>query len=577
MTRIGHQYLTAQNQTATISYDRVIEYLVMYNNNAVPLYVRLGSPEIPNELNYDISVPPNYIMCISVNSQQFGFRLGMSVGSNSLITGTSVIEGMIDEAPPALGGVPIQAASLATAQLSNGFQPFSSPGFIGTFNLTNWGGLNVFLSPDAGSGQGVLFVQVSSDNITYKDYGTWAFWPGVPFTINIPRTAVWARVGVNATAIPGEPSISGQFNIRASLSEIQDYAYNTFAQPITKTFSLPGVSAVQYMFVTAGLPAVSVGAIATAGTGASAALQFLIEASADLVNWRQVTAREQRMSQGITLYRSVGQLDAFVRISFFQEVVGQTLNATAYFSIPTQADLAYILNTIQQSLGDTNASSNSGQDIYHELDLIRTGGNTGNSSLATIVTLLTGISGFENNISGLSTTNLPFLAQLSHLAAMDSFLSNISTLSANLSNLPTINTNQAGSKADLDILANAKSGVPVPRTGSFTIPVNVWTASSVPLNVGNRIISITASAYNPVGVTSNGPIGVGIGTNVAMTQILYLLNPTEGTKSWSCPTIRYDGERSGGFTIPAGTTQIWIFQGVAATSATVTFTVEEAP
>lgn len=411
MTRIGHQNLSAGNLTGVINYPRTIEYLVMYNNNPAPLYVRLGSPEIPNQKNYDIAVPPNYIMAISVNSNQFGFRLGDTGITTALLTGNTVIEGMIDEAPPALGGVPIQAASLATAELTNGLQTFAGVTTLTTFNLSLWGGLLVYVSPDVGSGQGVIQINISSDGATWKAYRTASFWPNIPVSITVPRVATFVQIILNATAIVGEPAISGVVLVRAALTEIGQYTYNPTANALVKTYNLVGIASQQYTFVTAGLPAVSVAAIATTGSTSSAAITFLVEATSDLVNWRQVTARDQLMSQGVTLYRALGNLDLFIRVTIFQLTAGQTGVGSVYMSIPFQADLGYILNTIQQSLGDKNAPSNTNQDIYHQLDTIR-------STLVTYQTYQPNLAGIFTNTQNIDTEVQTLHTDLIHASGL---------------------------------------------------------------------------------------------------------------------------------------------------------------
>src|SRR5688572_15411484 len=74
------------------------EYLIVNNDNPVPVYIRIGSPEIPNESNYDYVAPPNFIYPLPVSAREFGLRLGASNVNPTLITGTTVVEAVWNEA-----------------------------------------------------------------------------------------------------------------------------------------------------------------------------------------------------------------------------------------------------------------------------------------------------------------------------------------------------------------------------------------------------------------------------------------------------------------------------------------------
>lgn len=563
MTRIGHQNLSSANRTGTISYDRVLEFLVMYNNNPVPLYVRLGSPEIPNELNYDISVPPNYIMAISVNSQQFGFQLGNSNAVLTQITGITVVEATIDEQPPSLGGVPINNASLSTADFLNGFQSYVAPVTYGPFNINQWGGMIINVIPTSATGQGVIQVDVSSNGLVWLPYQTWAIWQNIPATILVPRVSQFARVTINSTAIIGEPATQGNVTIRGSLAEISDASYTPQGTSIVKTYALAASGSQQFQFVTVGLPAVSIAAIATAGTGASAAITLLVEASSDLVNWRQVTFRTQRMSTGITLYRALGKLDLFMRVTIFEVGGISAANGSVYLSIPEQADTGAILNTIQQSLGDTGAPTNANQDIYHELDSVRTGVNSVNTSVNT------GSTNAHNDavtISGqLTAITLAVGVTNTTLGTTNSTLTTINT------SIGATNTLIGVTNTSLATLVASQTRTSYIVIGSFNPPIGSGTAF---LSVGFLMIQgswIQSAMFGffalNADVGSIPPfIGAAYGTAGAAVQEFYRCNPTlvigaiggANVVQGNGPMMGYESLRSPGLVIPANNQTLWI-------------------
>lgn len=594
MTRIGHQNLTAANRTGTISYDRTLEFLVLYNNNPVPLYVRLGSPEIPNEFNYDISVPPNYIMAISVNSQQFGFRLGSASVVTTLITGISVVEATIDEQPPSLGGVPINNASLSTADLLNGVPLFNGPTLYGPFNINQWGGLIINVIPSATSGQGVIQIDVSADGTTWIPYQTWAFWQNIPATILTPRVSQFARITLNATAIIGEPAIAGNVSIRGSLAEITTPSYTPQGTSIVKTYALAASGSAQYQFVTTGIPAVSIAAIATAGTGASAAITLLIEASSDLINWRQVTFRTQRMSTGITLYRAVGKLDLFMRVTIFEVGGISAANGSVYLSIPDTADTGAILNTIQQSLGDIGAPTNTNQDVYHELDNVRlnigitnTTLGTTNTNLSTInsnIVVLLGTSGFlypalisisttigsTNTLLG--TTNTLLGTINTNIGSTNTLLTNINSLTNTTNtNIATILASQSRSSYMVTGSFVYNSAGAAFLNAGFLLVQGSWIESCV-LSVAGAAASFATFAFLEAAYgTAGAPVA----------PSFYRCSPTlsavtfAGTASFqgSGEMVKYDSLRSPGLVIPSGNQILWIRTGGTAAAISIDYTI----
>lgn len=564
MTRIGHQQLTVSKLTGVISYDRTIEYLVLYNNNPVPLYIRLGSPEIPTQRNYDIAVPPNYIMGISVDSNQFGFRLGDDTVTLALVSGVTVIEGLIDEPPPALGGVPIQGASLATSDLGGGVRTFAGAGVIGIFNLTLWGGLLFNLFPSNTSGQGVVQVDISSDGVTFIPYSTYAFWQSIPFTLLLPRIGTFVRFTLNTTTIVGEPAIAGSYTLRGTLAEVTQIGYTPNSTSIVKTWAIAASGSQQFSFVTSGLPAVSISAIETSG-GATPVIQLLIESSSDNVNWRVVTSRVEFLSTGVSLYRSFGNLGIFIRVTVSELGGAFASNGSLYMSIPAAPDTAGILNTIYKALGDQTTAVPVGSfpDMWHQLDAMRIGINTADTNLSSIITNTSATNtalGTVNTNLGTINTSLgntgPIVTALSSLSSSLSTLhnDNIVTISPQLS---TINTSIQTIAA-----AQARAAQPGAFQWVTTLSGTYYTAGSV-LVPGDYLTQLQVSASSGLAAaTCPGiEITIGTGTNAAVLQIIYrtYLALFGQTGAWmgTGPVFTIGGTRSSGLIIPAGHTDLW--------------------
>jgi hypothetical protein len=538
MTRVGHQQLTAAKVTGIISYDRTLEYLVMYNNNPVPLYVRLGSPEIPTQRNYDIAVPPNYIMGISVDSNQFGFRLGADNVTLALVSGVTVIEGLIDEPPPALGGVPIQGASLATSDLGGGVRSFAGATMLGIYNLTLWGGLLFNLFPSATTGQGVVQVDVSSDGIAFTSYATYAFWQSIPFTLLMPRIGSFVRVTLNATAIIGEPAIAGSYTLRGTLAEITQLTYTPSSVSIVKNWNIGALGSQQFSFVTVGIPAVNIAGIALAGSGASTVIQALVETSDDLTNWRQVTTRIQSMSIGITLARSMGNLGIFIRITIF-EVGGLSGSVgNLYLSVSPAPDIGGILNTIQQALGDNDDPINNNQDIYHCLVHIETWTGQGSVSVASIDTKMTTNNTMLGNINtNTSNTHNDLLAISTQLSTTNSNTSLIATTNSTLS---TINTSIGTTNTTLGTtnssLSTINTSIGTTNTNLTTINTSIGTTNSSLSTINTSIgttntnlttINTSIGTTNTTLATTNSTLST-ISSNVA-TIVSALTRAASGT------------------------------------------------
>jgi hypothetical protein len=553
MTRIGHQNLYAGNQTGVVrSPDRTIEYLVVYNNNPAPVYIRLGSPEIPNQRNFDIMVPALQIMALSVNSNQFGFRLGNDDVLPSLISGNTVIEGMIDEAPPVVGNVPIQAASLATADLANGYQTFAGVTTSAIFNLALWGGASLFILPALSSGQSVVAIQSSSDQTNWTTNGTWALLPGVPVVINVNRTAQFFRFIINVTAIAGEPAIGGVYSVRASLSEVQQLAFNPGGNNYVKNYAVTALGSQTFFYVTAGLPAVIVRM--NVATGVRQEMVWYTGPTAS-GPWSLAAFREQSVAGFYnSIYRSLGNLDAFLRIDIL-DIGNNAGTGTLALAVANAPDLTAVLQNIYAALGDVGQPVNTNQSIYHELESIRS----------------------------LSASYLPYLPNLASIFSVEN--ANLPFLP----NLASINTHEANIDTNIGAVANRIGVGAVVYTGQTSIPSGVWTATGIAINPTYKVASVQVSAAVPGSGSPNtsGLIALGQGTNSTETQSWYTLYPEISVDRSNTnaliqghyvgPTIQSASIGGPGVLIFNNSTQIWLYQSVNSGTLTMAFTVVAYP
>lgn len=517
------------------------------NPTGSPIAVRVGSPEIPTLSNADQTVPAGGTLTFAVAGREFGLayadatllaqRAAGNVNNRALVQfGTS------DETPPTYGGANFQSLSLSEA--TSGLAAFAGVTTLQTFDLGAWGGLLISVIPNALSGQGVIAVNVSSDGLAFRNLENYAFWPNIPVILTVPRVARFVQIILNQTAIVGEPAIGGFVSARFTLSEVQAFTYAPLGNALTRSVTLAANGSQQFTFVTTGLPAVSIAAISTVGSAAGTALTFLVEASSNNIEWRKVTDRTQRFSQGITLYRAMGNLDLFIRVTIFEVSGANPLNATLYLSVPPAPDLGYILNVIQQSLGDSGAPSNTNQDIYHELDSIR----------STLV------------------ANQPYLANLPTIGSYDS---NLPTIASYDSHLPAIDTNIGSIQSRLSQGA-------VCYFGSGAVPsVNAWFGTGIAINPLFKVAAVTFGFTGLSGTLTGTPIiGLGQGHNSAMTQQWYI-----------CPPIFVQGAGSGtigaayaapmmaasiggpGILIFNNSTQLWMYNGAFNTLPTWVCTV----
>jgi hypothetical protein len=499
------------------------------NPTGSPIVVRVGSPEIPTLSNADQTVPAGGTLTFAVAGREFGFayadatllaqRAAGNVNNRALVQfGTS------DETPPTYGGANFQSLSLSEA--TSGLAAFTGVTTLPTFDLGAWGGLLISVIPNALSGQGVIAVNVSSDGLAFRNLENYAFWPNIPVILTVPRVARFVQIILNQTAIVGEPAIGGFVSARFTLSEVQAFTYAPLGNALTRTVAIAANGSQQFTFVTTGLPAVSIAAISTVGSAAGTALTFLVEASSDNNQWRKVTDRTQRFSQGITLYRAMGNLDLFIRVTIFEVSGANPLNATLYVSVPPAPDLGYILNVIQQSLGDNGAPLNTNQDIYHELDSIR-------GSLAT------------------------YQPQLNELP----------TMRASLSSIQSSNTDIDAKIVSIE--SRLGQGA-VCYFGSGAVPnVNTWFGTGVAINPFYKVAAITFGFTGLSGTLTGTPIiGLGQGTSGAMTQQWYICPPVfvQGAGSGTigtayAPPMMAASIGGPGILIFSNSSQLWMYNG----------------
>ncbi len=573
--------LTATRSYESVNLDFPCAAISIENPTASPVYIRLGAPDIPTSTDADRVIPAAESRVIAASGQVFGLALAnptLLTGGQTMTGGLFTVANVVflsdDEITPSFGNASF--LSLSTSQLSNGAQSFAPapPAFV--YDLGPWGGAIFYFYPTGG--QTDIRLNVSNDGVTWTPLGAYGLWPGFPTTITVPRIMRYVNLEIFSTGIVGEPNPAGTFYVRGSLAEITQLVYTPTGSSLLKTFALGAGVSIQYQFITAGMSSVSIAAVATAGTGASAAMTFLVEASSDRVVWRQVTARTQRMSTGITLYRAMGNLDQYIRVTIFEVSLTAALNGSLYLSIPSDADLGSILNTIQQSIGDTGAPANTNQDVYHELDSMRLLDITRNASLVSIDTDTTNIDFYTQQMNSRQTTYLPYLAELpgigtsgvstatntGNTAASSSTTAtntgNIKTDTASIaSSASTVSSNTTSVGTNIAILVNNQARGGNAIAGAVNVTAGVW-AQVTSVATDSYIMSIQASLYQTPGAPAAGSMKFALGTFVPAVRTLicytYLYNAAAQTQG---PEILYFGPRTGGLIANAFLKDIWVF------------------
>lgn len=537
--------LTPTKPQLSIGVNYHVDVLYVDNPTSSPILVRVGAPQIPQFDNADYTVPALSAKTLPVQSQEFGVTFLdpnlLTVLASGNVTTTATIQVQTrDEPLPNFGAANYQ--SISVSELLQGYTALSGPFTTGVFDIGAWGGALVSLIPDSGSGQGVIDVQASDNGTTFRSIGVWAFWPNVPVIIQIPRTVRRFRVIFNATAIPGEPAISGVYSVRATIAEIQAVEYNAgSAAFITNAYAIGVGGTFTHTLCTVGLPALNVALLNTSGTRGQLAIYTGKSATGP---WAFVAEREQSLAGAAnSIFRSIGQLDLFTQVRVLD--TGATgLTGSLTFTIPSQADLAGALNRIHASLGDPLQTPNVNQSIYHVLDTIRLQTDTVEATLTTISSQLTTA---NSNLAQINTST----AQIN--LNTDTLESLITTSNSNLS---AINT-------DLDTMVNAINRSSFPYNGENACIGNVWLNTTVQIANQNRINAIQMSAYIPA-ANQAGIMRLAMGTVAAPVFILYQVEaqpswvPTSTFTIYTGPVISYAGTYFGGFIIPNGFNYVWV-------------------
>lgn len=576
---MGRQRITLTRtnpaQSLQIRSDDEAEYLIVRNDNPVPVYVRIGSPEIPTELNYDIIIAPNFREGINVTGREFGLRLGTVNGNPTLIVGATVVEAIYNEPPPVFGGVPIAGASLAVSD-AFALSAYSFPLYVSSTNgidLLLWGGLQVFVSPDAASGQAILQIEVSPDNTNvalWRIYGQWALWPNVASVLTIPRVARYARVLINATTIAGEAAIAGRVSLRTVLEEVESTTFAPNSNSISKAYNVPALQPTGTLFVycSIGLPSIGLRLQNTSGTAG----QLIWRTGPTPTGpWALVAYREQLMS-GLygAIFRSVGNLDAFVQVEVQNLAAAGALIGNLSATIQESPDLTQYLQSIYHVLGDSQQPVQVNQNIYAELDAIRLQTDQVEPTLANILDALGGplvgaarITTFLNAISAaIGGGNLTTI-----LNAINS--------AVGVGNLTTLITNGNASLAAIDvdtstIIARLDTLIAQPNTSVTPGPINV---AVVAANVWQKVAdNYFVNGYYTHGISIayqiQGPMPdnffcqVAYGTAAAVTSAIY--GNTGAQPEGMFPEYLFNsGGKAGGILQSGGLTSLWIYSGAA--------------
>lgn len=503
--------------------------------------IRKGANDIPSAATADELVPGGGRLTIPVDGCAFGLALlnptastegGQSLLSNLVSTAT-VSFMTADEPPPIFGAASYQSLSLS--DLTGGFVAFAG-GVTQTVDVRAWGGAILTVLPSVGTGQGVIAVNISSNGVTFAPLGVWAFWPGIPVLLTIPRVVGWIQVTLNATAIVGEPAIGGSYAIRATLSEVQQLTYLPIGNSITKAVAAPSVGEQANIFVTVGVPAISVGFNRTTGTRA----QLILETSDTVAGpWRLVTYREQAVNGSLTssIYRSSGNLGPFTRTRLL-DIFGGGVTGTLTLSMVVAPDENAMLQNIARSLGDpADGMPNVNQDIYRELASLITLVTAGNASLTTYLPAL--------------TTYLPFLS--TYLPFLATYLPGIA-----------LETTQSAFRSDHNL---ASGGV----FGQINLPVPGAWVPWVTLPAGVQLICVSG-AFLQSGLPVNGIVSMAIGPAGGPSIVIHSGAYGQTTAHAPLPTVNYDGNKSRGYTIPAGAPVLWVITSAIAGQATYNIT-----
>lgn len=358
------------------------------------ILIRSGGNDVPTTVTANHRVPAGSFQLVPASGTQFALAFDdptsvSSPGRSNLMPVATVWFLSAEEPDPSFGSAGFQTLSLSP--LTSGFVAYSGAVNSQTFDLGPWGGALVAVAPSAGSGQATVTVQNSDDGTTWRTQEFLALWPGITTTIQVARLARYLRVSLAATTIVGEPAIAGSYSVRATLAEVTQTTWTAGTGSISKAYNVPNLSTRSFQFVTVGLDAVGLRLNNTSGNLA----QMVWYTSPDLTTWSLVAFREQSVAGFYnSIYRSVGQLDTYLRVDILE--IGNTgpVVGTLALFIQPEPDLTAPLQQIYGALGDPGQPTNANQSIYHNLVTMRT-------TLATQATLATRAS--EATLSTLQT------------------------------------------------------------------------------------------------------------------------------------------------------------------------------
>lgn len=563
--------LNAASPQLPISIPWTAVALFVANPTAAVVLVRVGGQDYPTPASADYRVPANSFLTIPVASTDFGVcfldasALTDGTGLANLTTAATVTALDASERIPTFGAASF--ASLSLSDLTAGFVSYSGAQVIGSFDLNAWGGAIVTVLPDSTGGQGVVALTISDDGTTYRTWQTWAIWPGVPVNLTVPRTTRYLRVETNATAISGESAPTGRVHVRATLAEIFYLEYTPTGDGIVKSFVIPGASGTQsYTFVTVGLRAISVAV--DRNSGAATSMSVVIEAS-DLTSgpWKEVEVRTQ-LTSFETVYRSVGNLGRFTRVTLVDASGLGGLNGTLTLSATPVESVTPIMEWVLRALGD-NRQPNSNQSIYHELDTIRQLITLGNASLVDIdnntdnLETLAGagnviLQQIEDNTDGVES----LLQQIENNTddaetILNTIHADLVTLDNNTNSLETIETNNGVTLSAINtgissLDAAINDGNVTAYNGGIALLAGVWTYAGVQVTAGSRVVAIMISD------TIAGPNALQIYFGSLASQL------TPVAVGLDTININVASNRGSGIPIPANN-YVWLNSQLAAT------------
>jgi hypothetical protein len=587
------------------------------NPTASPVYVRIGAPDIPTSVNADLILPAAKSETFPVSGRTFGLAIGDPA---SIAGGVSAKSGLFSsvlvvflsegEQIPTYGNFDFQ--SLSISDLSGGVVAFAN-GTTQTYDLGAWGGVIIFIAPTAGAGQGVAVVQASADNVLYYTMGTYAFWPGIPASLILPRPVRYMRITFGSSGIAGEPAAAGFFSARASLAEINQITYSPGGLSVTQAYNIPNLGEANKIFATHGVSAIAVSVANTTGSNGG---ELIIETSQFAAGpWQTVAYREQIVNPAgpaltASIFRTFGNLGPFTRVRLLSTGTSGALVGTIYYSMVVAADLNGMLQNIYAALGDVGQPTNTNQSIYHELDHIRVDldsiqiASTYLFALANIeiwthdsrnletthLPKLTDIYNLENGylpylqtISNNEATYLPYLSTYlpylqtinGALSAINTAISNINTvLAANQPELPTIRANTGSTNANVATLTTYPAAVSlVSSTQIATFVANGFNLLLTPFWQSLKwLIALRCTIMSPNVVAGGGTWYITHGTGGSAAGPLYsgIILPNVIVNT---PTQIFDGPRSGGYQIPSGQTGLWFFWSPVA-AANIVLTVD---